>query len=510
MENINIGNFLLVNGLDNVTFLLASGEGQGQRTTPAIVMAHLTASIRPSIDGEGIWHIGSEKTGVLAKAQTPVLRLRDSILEWKYTLEGDDSYRVLMSVGAELQKFFSTLTDEERQRSYVLRIENMTPDEIAILQKPATDKAAEIQTAEDARVSSEANRVKAELARVAAEQERVRAEALRQTNTSKAITDAEGATSYANEVALHPTYIGTDLYVYEYDLATHRYNKTQKLIKAPSFNIDYNYASMIELENHQPTGLIDGLFAIINTQNTEDEDNAKLFISKSGRWQYVVDMSGFRGFRGYTPQLFRGDIIVGNSRTDASVSITEIGRDENNNPKYQVNFRIPSFAFSDFTPDQIAILQKPATDKVAEVQQTVADAQKVVEDTKAMLVQATASNNEAKNAAKAANDAAADTRKAISDANDAIARNDTATQQNVKKVNDALSLLEERGTVFVAISALDLADKIDKGECEMSYLYAVPSLDNQHIEAIYLGPLALRNHELAKVGHSRVNSSVLV
>ena len=35
--------------------------------------------------------------------------------------------------------------------------------------------------------------------------------------------------------------------------------------------------------------------ALINTNNVEDEDNAKLFIKESGGLKFVVDLSGSRG-----------------------------------------------------------------------------------------------------------------------------------------------------------------------------------------------------------------------
>ena len=448
MTDIQLKDFARIQGLKDVAFILVQNSGEGAQADPSVVTSALTTSIRPRIDERGIWFIGTTDTGVLAKAQTPELRFINNTLEWKYTIEDASSYRPLMSMAAQVSAFFGSLSADERIRLYVLHPSDMTADEIALLQQPATDAAALANTATEnanaatlAANTAKENADKATAAATTAKENAEKATAAATTakeNADKATANANTATSNANaataaaetqtthaktqgdyaktqgdyaktqgdyaktegnyakaegdkanvatanantattnadaardkavEVAEHPTYVGTDFYIYEYDLATHQYNKTEKLVKAAAFNIDYNFASMSELLANQPTGKSDGLFAIINTQDTEDEDNAKLFISKGGRWQYVVDMSGFRGFQGYTPQLSIGNIVVGSNRSDASVTLSENGRDAKNNPKFNVNFRIPSIAFTDFTSDQILLLQKPASDKAAEVQ----------------------------------------------------------------------------------------------------------------------------------------------
>lgn len=51
----------------------------------------------------------------------------------------------------------------------------------------------------------------------------------------------------------------------------------------------------IEAMNNDVSNLKDGEMALINTNNVEDEDNAKLFIKESGGLKFVVDLSGSRG-----------------------------------------------------------------------------------------------------------------------------------------------------------------------------------------------------------------------
>lgn len=376
MTDIQLIEFSTISGFSGAYIILVQNSGEGAKMRPDTFLSLMTASLRPSIDANGFWKIGSENTGVPAKGKTPELGKNGSVIFWNY--EGESQERILADLKDYVFKF-SDLTPTEIDR-LCLHYEQLTPSQIAELQKPATDKAAEVQIAEDLRVIAENERVTAEENRAQAEETRENQEEERQTNTATAISNADAARDKAEEVAAHPTYVGQDFYIYEYDLATHQYNKTEKLVKAAGFAIDYNFSSMSELLANQPTGKGDGLLAIINTQDTEDEDNAKLFISKSGRWQYVVDMSGFRGFQGYTPQLSVGNIVVGDNRSDASVTLSENGRDTKNNPKFKVNFRIPAFAFSDFTNDDILLLQKPAIDKAAEIQ--VAEDQRVIAENK--------------------------------------------------------------------------------------------------------------------------------
>lgn len=471
MTDIQLKDFARIQGLKDVAFILVQNSGEGAQADPSVVTSALTTSIRPRIDERGIWFIGMTDTGVLAKAQTPELRFINNTLEWKYTIEDASSYRPLMSMAAQVSAFFGSLSADERIRLYVLHPSDMTADEIALLQQPATEAAALANTATAnanaatlaantakenadkataAATTAKENADKATAAATTAKENADKATAAANTATSNAkaatsaaetqtsyaktqgdyaktqgdyakdqgnyakaegdkanvatanantaTTNADAAREKAEEVAAHPTYVGNDNYIYEYDLATHQYNKTEKLVKSPAFSIDYNFSSMSELLANQPTGKSDGLLAIINTQDTEDEDNAKLYISKGGRWQYIVDMSGFRGFQGYTPQLSIGNIVVGSNRSDASVTLSENGRDAKNNPKFNVNFRIPSIAFADFTSDQILLLQKPASDKAAEVQQAedsrvlAENARKEAESTRASSEQTRISN----------------------------------------------------------------------------------------------------------------------
>lgn len=105
----------------------------------------------------------------------------------------------------------------------------------------------------------------------------------------------------------------------------------------------------------------------------EDEDNAKLYVvalNEQGQkfYSYLVDMSGFRGFTGKTPQIVIGNVTTLAENADADASISASGTDTNGNPVYKLNLGIPKgyrLRFADLTDSDKAELMKPATDAAA-------------------------------------------------------------------------------------------------------------------------------------------------
>ena len=439
-EEIQMKDFVTVYGTDGLFFICVQTSGEGAKIAPETLVSALATSIKPSISSSGYWFIGSTDTGVLAKAQTPELKKDGSIISWKYDHETDASWRILADL-AEYVFGFDDLTPEQRD-AISLHFSQLTEAEIAQLQQPARDMINVLKETNDNVTTEEGKRVAAEKLREQAEAIRKQQEEARQTNTAKAIANTEAATATALEVAGNATFIGTDMYVYEYDLATHAYNKTDKAMKI-HFKIEYVYSSVAELEADQPVGKMDGLFAIISS-NTEDPDNAKLYTSKDGKWVYLTDMSGFRGFRGFTPQLSIGTINLGSNRTDAAVSLSANGTDEEGNPRYLINLRIPSFAYTDLTPEQIALLQKPATDKAAEVQEAetkrVAAEKARVEAEKARVQEHKTKMGEASTATSNANSAATDATSAANTANSAANKANDATDASKVQTNLAKEL----------------------------------------------------------------------
>ena len=108
--------------------------------------------------------------------------------------------------------------------------EDFTPEQIAELQRPATDAVTAVNEAEALRVTAETIRVENEQGRVTAEGLRATAEQTRQTNTSTAIQNAENATTLALEVAEHPDTIIND-YWWKWNTTTNAYENTNIMAK---------------------------------------------------------------------------------------------------------------------------------------------------------------------------------------------------------------------------------------------------------------------------------------
>lgn len=90
-------------------------------------------------------------------------------------------------------------TGEKGDKGDAFTYADFTPDQIATLQKPATDIAAEVKASEEARTAAETARAEAETSRKQAESSRTNAEALRVSQEStRAATEAERKTAEEN------------------------------------------------------------------------------------------------------------------------------------------------------------------------------------------------------------------------------------------------------------------------------------------------------------------------
>lgn len=155
---------------------------------------------------------------------------------------------------------------------------------------------------------------------------------------------ANAAAVNADDTAAHPTYIGVDNYVYRWNKDTHSYDKTDIFVKGDAFTIRKTYPS-VEAMNADVNNadIIEGSFVLINTNDVENPDNARLYVkvrnAGSGySYNFVVDMSGAIGFTGKTPQFSVGTVSKG---VDPVVSLSEDGVDGSGNPKYKFNVVLP-------------------------------------------------------------------------------------------------------------------------------------------------------------------------
>lgn len=285
----------------------------------------------------------------------------------------------------------------ERQTKELTRKDNETKRVAAETLRDNAEKLRVLQ--ENERKGNEDVRKSDEDARIKAESARSKAETKREEDFSASKKAADNATEKALSTYSHPPYADSDGFYYKWNPDTQSYDKTDVNLKAQPNKPAFVFKSIEEMEATDINNFDLYDYVIINTDDTEDEDNAKLYLIDKNEdgakyYHYLVDMSGFRGFTGKTPQISIGTITTLLPGEKVSAAMTSDGMDEQGNPKYVINFAIPqgqkgdkgdSFSYADFTAEQIKELQKPATDTVATLGQTKVDCE---------------------NATKAANDAA--------------------------------------------------------------------------------------------------------
>lgn len=257
-----------------------------------------------------------EASSLIGVSSLPVFRQSGS----NYSL-----VRVAVSLlkGVNGKQIVLQVTDDYLQWRYEDGMwKNLLP--LADLMKPAIDAAADVRAKMDA-IVSEVNTLK----------EQIRSE------VSAALANAEEATDKANKAAIHaksvsdhPGYIGDDYHVYTWDYATNAYVKTDRILKPEAFTIYRVYTSVTAMEADK-SNVPEGKFVIINTGSVEDDDTGKLYLRTSTGYDYIVDVSGMRGFTGKTPQFLIGTITAGSY---SSVSLSDGGTDESGNPVYRINF----------------------------------------------------------------------------------------------------------------------------------------------------------------------------
>lgn len=161
------------------------------------------------------------------------------------------------------------------------------------------------------------------------------------TANEKAVL-ADTAAANANDTAEHPTYIGTDHYVYKWNKTAQAYDKTDIYTKGDAFSIKKVYASVANMEADKSNpDITEGDFVLVNTGDVEDPDNAKLYVKADGDFEFLVDMSGAIGFTGKTPQFSMGTVTTLEAGASATATVSSDGTDEGGNPKYKLNFAIP-------------------------------------------------------------------------------------------------------------------------------------------------------------------------
>ena len=324
-------------------FWVYTASGLQVKIPAEFVRAYLVNGVKPSINANGNWEIDGEDLGVVAKGVTPKFRGGNEGIEVSYD---NGSTWSMLALYTSMSPIISDLVEA---------YEN-------------------IVNSEQGRVTAENGRVTAETSRVDAENARVSAETRRESDFATSKAAADKATADANGVAQHPPYVDADGYFYRWDTTTKAYSKTDVNLTGKAFQIKKVFASVSAMNATDVNTFAENDFILINTANVEDEDNAKLYVvalNERGQkfYSYLVDMSGFRGFTGKTPQFLIGNVTTLSEDANATASVSSSGTDTNGNPVYKLNLGIPKgirLRFADLTDSDKAELMKPATDAAAE------------------------------------------------------------------------------------------------------------------------------------------------
>lgn len=307
---------------------------------------------------------------------------RVSAEEARVSAEGDRTRaeEARMSAESERVKAEQARTEIEitRQANEITRKDNESKRVAAESERAKSEEAriaAESSRvdAEAQRVDAERQRVSAESGRVNAEQDRAAAETQRETDFATSKKACDDATDKALSTYSHPPYVDADGYYYKWNALTSSYDKTDVNLTGKAFQIRKVFASVSAMNATDVNTFAENDFILINTVNVEDEDNVKLYVvalNEQGQkfYSYLVDMSGFRGFTGKTPQIVIGNVTTLAENADADASISASGTDTNGNPVYKLNLGIPKgyrLRFADLTDSDKAELMKPATDAAA-------------------------------------------------------------------------------------------------------------------------------------------------
>lgn len=114
------------------------------------------------------------------------------------------------------------------------------------------------------------------------------------------VDDAIAATDKAEEIASNPPRIvDNDWWIYDYD--TKQYVNTGIAAIGDAFTYKKEYPSVEAMEADWGTADVKlGEYVLINTNNVEDPDDAKVYLKTQEGWKFIVDLSGMQGIQGWS------------------------------------------------------------------------------------------------------------------------------------------------------------------------------------------------------------------
>nr|DAL29633.1 MAG TPA_asm: MAEBL protein [Caudoviricetes sp.] len=226
--------------------------------------------VPPFIGSNGNWWVDNRDTGVKATAETPYIGENDHWFTY------DPINKVYVDTGIEARGLSAY------DIAVKLGFEGSEQDWIDSLSKASEDAA--IAALDAANKANEA----ADKANQAVEE------------IEGIVDDAIAATDKAEEIASNPPKIvDNDWWIYNYE--TKQYVNTGIAAIGDAFTYKKEYPSIEAMEADWGTADVKlGEYVLINTNNVEDPDDAKVYLKTQEGWKFIVDLSGMQGIQGWS------------------------------------------------------------------------------------------------------------------------------------------------------------------------------------------------------------------
>lgn len=226
--------------------------------------------VPPFIGSNGNWWVDNRDTGVKATAETPYIGENDHWFTY------DPINKVYVDTGIEARGLSAY------DIAVKLGFEGSEQDWIDSLSKASEDAA--VAALEAANKANEA----ADKANQAVEE------------IEGIVDDAIAATDKAEEIASNPPKIvDGDWWIYDYD--TKQYVNTGIAAIGDAFTYKKEYPSVEAMEADWGTADVKlGEYVLINTNDVEDPDDAKVYLKTQNGWKFIVDLSGMQGIQGWS------------------------------------------------------------------------------------------------------------------------------------------------------------------------------------------------------------------
>lgn len=226
--------------------------------------------VPPFIGSNGNWWVDNRDTGVKATAESPYIGDNDHWFTY------DPINKVYVDTGIEARGLSAY------DIAVKLGFKGSEQDWIDSLSKASEDAA--VAALEAANKANEA----ADKANQAVEE------------IEGIVDDAIAATDKAEEIASNPPKIvDNDWWIYDYD--TKQYVNTGIAAIGDAFTYKKEYPSVEAMEADWGTADVKlGEYVLINTNDVEDPDDAKVYLKTQEGWKFIVDLSGMQGIQGWS------------------------------------------------------------------------------------------------------------------------------------------------------------------------------------------------------------------